>query len=367
MKLTRRALLKSTLAVPALAGAAYFNPFGMGRARAAISMARLKAEIAKHKGGSFTVSSWGGSFQEAQRKAFFAPFSKEFGIEIVEDSPPKNPKIVAMVKAGDVTWDVCDIGAYKVFGLGDGGYLEKLDYDIIDKEDILPGFALDYGIGNLSYSTVVAYRADVYTGDKPNSVTDLWDLKRFPGKRAMRNNPIENLNYALQADGVPGNQVYPLDAAKIKRALKKLDEIRDQVIWWTSGAQAPQLLANREVNMATAWNGRLDKIIAEGVPLGVVWNGAQLMGDSWVIPKGAPNKDLAMLFIAWATMPEINWRLSNYISYGPVNRKAFKYVRKDRMAMVPTSHADVQVPADYNYWGPNYNRVVGIWEEWMLG
>ena len=125
MKLTRRALLKSTLAVPALAGAAYFNPFGMGRARAAISMARLKAEIAKHKGGSFTVSSWGGSFQEAQRKAFFAPFSKEFGIEIVEDSPPKNPKIVAMVKAGNVTWDVCDIGAYKVFGLGDGGRSEE--------------------------------------------------------------------------------------------------------------------------------------------------------------------------------------------------------------------------------------------------
>jgi len=367
MTISRRSLLKSALALPAVAGAASLNPFLIGNAYAAYSGDQIKQALAKYKGGSFTVASWGGSFQEAQRKAFFAPFSKEFGIKIIEDGPPGNPKIVAMVKAGNVTWDVCDIGAYKPTPLGKDGYLEEFDYSIVDKTDIFPGFATKWGVGNLSYSTVLAYRNDVLTGDKPNHVKDLWDLKRFPGKRAMRDNPIENLAYALQADGVAIKDVYPLNDEKTARAFKKLDEIKDQVIWWSQGAKAPQLLVTKEVVMATAWNGRLDKIIAEGVPVGIVWNGAQLMGDAWVIPKGAPNKDLAMLFVAWANLPEINWRLSDYITYGPVNYKAIKYVRKERRKLVPTTFADVQIPCDYDYWGENYNAQVDRWNEWKLG
>ena len=367
MKISRRSILKSALALPAVAGATYFNPLMMGNAYAAYSSDQIKAALAKYKGGTFTVSSWGGSFQEAQRKAFFAPFSEEFGVKIVEDGPPGNPKIVAMVKADNVTWDLCDIGAYKPTPLGREGYLEELDYSVIDKADIFPGFATKWGIGNLSYSTVLAYRTDVLTDDQPDHVKDLWDLKRFPGKRAMRDNPIENLAYALQADGVAIKDVYPLNDEKIARAYKKLDEIKNHVIWWSQGATAPQLLVTKEVVLATAWNGRLDKIIAEGVPVGFAWNGAQLMGDAWVIPKGAPNKDLAMLFIAWASLPEINWRLSDYITYGPVNYKAIENVSPARRSMVPTTYAHLQIICDYDYWGENYNAQVDVWTEWKLG
>jgi len=367
MTTSRRTILKSALALPAVAGAAYLNPLLLGNAYAAYSPDQIDEALAKHKGGSFTVSSWGGSFQEAQRKAFFTPFSEKYGIKIVEDGPPGNPKIVAMVKAGNVTWDVCDIGAYKPTPLGKDGYLEEFDYSIVDKTDIFPGFATKWGVGNLSYSTVLAYRTDVLTGDQPDHVKDLWDLERFPGKRAMRDNPIENLAYALQADGMAIDDIYPLSDGKIARAYEKLDEIKDHVIWWSQGAKAPQLLVTKEVVMATAWNGRLDKIIAEGVPIGMAWNGAQLMGDAWVIPKGAPNKDLAMLFVAWSVLPEINWRLSDYITYGPVNYKSIEYVRPERRAMVPTTYADVQIPCDYDYWGENYNTQVDRWTEWKLG
>jgi putative spermidine/putrescine transport system substrate-binding protein len=367
MTISRRRFLKTAAAVPVLAGAAYLNPWAVRGARAALSPDEIKSALAKHRGRSLTISSWGGSFQEAQRKAFFKPFSDAFGIEIVEDGPPTNPKIVAMVQANNVTWDVCDIGAYKPTPLGKDGYLEELDYSIIDKTDVFPGFATKWGIGNLSYSTVLAYRTDVLSDPQPQKVADLWDLKRFPGQRALRDNPIENLAFALEADGVPLKDIYPLDEEKIQRAFAKLDELRDNVIWWSQGAQAPQLIANKEVVMATAWNGRLDKLRDEGIPIGVVWDGAQLMGDAWVIPKGAPNVDVAMLFIAWSTTPEINWRLSEFITYGPVNYKAIKYVRPERAAMIPTSFADVQVPADYDYWGDAYNGMVDRWKEWRLG
>jgi putative spermidine/putrescine transport system substrate-binding protein len=361
MTLSRRSLIKTAAALIALSGAM------AGSASAqALTAADIDAALAKHKGESLTIASWGGSFQEAQRKAFFTPFSEKYGITIVEDGPPGNPKIVAMVKANNTTWDLVDIGAYKPTPLGRDGYLEEIDYSIVDKTDIFPGFATAWGVGNLSYSTVLAYRTDVLTEDQPTSVTDLWDLEKYPGKRAMRDNPIENLAYALQADGMAIKDIYPLTPEKIDRAYAKLDEIKNNVIWWTQGATAPQLLVTKEVVLATAWNGRLDKIKDEGVPVGLAWKGAQLMGDAWAIPKGAPNKDLAMLFIAWASLPEINWRLSEYITYGPVNYKAIKNVSEARRALVPTTFADVQIPADYDYWGTAYNDQVDRWNEWRL-
>lgn len=362
MTLNRRAFLQGTAAG---LGALALAP---GTARAAgLGLEQIKAELAKHKGRSLTVASWGGSFQEAQRKAFFAPFAEEFGIEIVEDTDPKDPKIIAMVEAGNVSWDLVDIGAYRSTPLGKAGALEEIDYGIVDKTHVFKGFAPKWGIGNLSYSEVLAYRTDVFTEKKPSSMADLWNTADFPGMRAIRDNPIATLAYALQADGVPLAEIYPLTEEKLSRAFAKLDEIKEHVIWWSAGAQAPQLLANKEAVMVTAWNGRLDVIRDEGVPLEIVWNGAQLMGDAWAIPKGAPNADLAQLFIAWASHEDINWRLSDHITYGPVNHNAIQKVNPERAALLPTTFADVQLPCDYDYWGEAYLPMLDRWKEWKLG
>lgn len=357
------------LALLVAIGAIHFNWLGgSSPALAAMTSEQIKAALAKYKGSSFTIASWGGTFQEAQRKAFFKPFSDKFGIKIIEDSPCENAKIVAMVKAKNVTWDVVDAGSYKVIPLGKAGILEELDYSIIDKRDVVPGFAQKWGIGNLSYSAILAYRTDAFPkGREPSRIADLWDVKRFPGKRAIRDTPIENLAYALEADGVPYDQIYPLTEDKIKCAYRKLDELKPHVaVWWMQGAQAPQLLTDKEVVMATAMNGRIDALIDAGLPIKVVWDGAELMGDSWLMPKGTKNRELAMLFIAWATLPENNWKLSKYISYGPVNKKAFQFVPKEKLHNIPTTFYEVQVPCDFEYWGEHFDKEFERWREWKL-
>ena len=98
----------------------------------------------------------------------------------------------------------------------------------------------------------------------------------------------------------------------------------------------------------------------------IIWNGAALQGDSWVIPKGAPNKDLAMLFIAWQSLPEVNWRTSKYISYGPVNKKSFDKVDPLYKGALPTDFVDVQVETDFSWWSQNYSRELERWNEWKL-
>ena len=58
----------------------------------------------------------------------------------------------------------------------------------------------------------------------------------------------------------------------VDRAFAKLDTIKDEVIWWEAGAQPPQLLADGEVVMTTAYNGRIfNAMIEENQPFELFW------------------------------------------------------------------------------------------------
>jgi putative spermidine/putrescine transport system substrate-binding protein len=334
-----------------------------------LTLEQVKAELEKYKGSSLVITSWGGSYQDAQRKAYYEPFEKEFGIKIIEDSPAAISKVMAMVKAKKVTWDIVDGGAYKLDDLGGNrGFLEKMDYNIIDAGDVDPFFVSEWYMSTISWCETLGYRTDIFPGDKaPTSAVDFWDVKKFPGRRAMRDNPIYNIPLALLADGVPKDKIYPLTEDKIKRAFKKLDEIKPHVnVWWTQGAQPPQLLTDKEVVMSTGWNGRIASVQKEGVPVAIIWEGAQMVSDAWYIPKGAEKKDLAMLFIAWATFPENNWRLSQYIDYGPVNTKSLKYLPKEILARMPLTHADKMIKCDFSWWSTQYVDMLDRWREWKL-
>ena len=333
-----------------------------------LTMEQVKAKLEKHRGSSLVITSWGGSYQDAQRKAYYEPFSKEFGIKIIEDSPTSISKVMAMVKAKNITWDVVDAGAYKLGDLGNRGFLEELDYSIIDSRDVDPFFHSKYYMSTISWCELLGYRTDVFPGDKaPTSAVDFWDVKKFPGRRAMRDNPIYNIPLALLADGVAKDQIYPLTEEKIQRAFKKLDEIKPHVnVWWTQGAQPPQMLTDKEVVMATGWNGRISAVSKEGAPVAVVWDGAQMVSDAWFIPKGSKNKELAMLFIAWATFPEINWPLSQHIDYGPVNSKSLKFLDEQLLARMPLTYVDKMIKCDFNWWSTQYQDMLERWREWKL-
>lgn len=356
MTLSRRRFLAGA----AGAGLAAGLPLSAARAQVADLLAGMK-------GRQLVVTTWGGSTADAFRAAYFNEFGETFGIEIIEDSPPSDARIKAMVEAGNVTIDVADKGTYTVHGLGEAGLLEEIDYSVVDASGIPESSVSKYGCGNYSWTQLLAFRTDVYTEDQPDSVTALFDVERFPGIRGMRDDPVMNLVYALLADGVPANEIYPLTEEKIARAYAKIESIKDHILWWDSGAQTQQLLSAGEVSMIGMWNGRVDNLLAEGLPIGVTWNGTQFATDSWVVPKGAPNADVAMAFIAWSSLPENNAKFSDHITYGPVNRNAFGNIKEERRAMIPSTYIDEMVICDYNWWGPNYVAQAERWKEWRLG
>ncbi len=276
---------------------------------------------------TLTVVSFGGSYQEGQSKALFQPAAKALGITVREETYTSIADLRLKVRANAVTWDVVASGSGSAARAGAEGILEKLDYKIIDTKDFLPNFASDYCVGGDVFSTVLAWNTKTYGNNGPQSWADFWDVKKFPGKRSYRKGVAGALEPALMADGVPADKVYEVLSAPggIDRAIKKIKELKPHIaVWWTSGAQHAQLMKDGEVDMITGWNGRFDVIAKDGAQVAYTFNQGLLDYDCFAIPKGAPNRDLAMKFLAEISKPQYQAEFTKYITYGPTNKKAYE-------------------------------------------
>ena len=213
------------------------------------------------QGNKLVFTSYGGSYQEGQTKAWLNPYSEKTGTQIQQDSPTDYAKIQAMVENNNVTWDVVDVG--NDYGLqSTADFLEPLDYSVINREPILEGYADEYRVASMLYANVISYNTKQVNGT-PENWADFFDLEKFPGKRTLWKNPSETLEAALLGDGVSTESLYPLN---VNRALAKLDTIKSQIVWWETGAQSQQLIADGEVVMASIWNSRIPPIVEEGGP-----------------------------------------------------------------------------------------------------
>ncbi|MGB7319126.1 MAG: ABC transporter substrate-binding protein [Planktotalea sp.] len=305
-----------------------------------------------------TVMSWGGSYTKSQVEAYHKPFTAETGIKInsVDADNPATP-IKAQVEAGNVTIDVADVEFSDAVRLCDEGLLEEIDQSMLPAapdgtpaaEDFIDGALQDCAVANIVWSTVFAYNKD-NNPTAPDSIDDFFNTADFPGKRGLRKSAKATLEMALMGDGVPAGEVYALLETDegVDRAFSVLDRIKDDIVWWEAGAQPPQLLADGEVAMSTAYNGRIfNAAISENQPLEVIWDGQILDFDLFVVPKGAPNKDAAMKFISFSTDTQRLADQASWISYGPARKSSGALVGKysdgktDMAPHMPTAAANL--------------------------
>ncbi len=281
-----------------------------------------------------TVMSFGGAYGAAQTETHVMPFAAATGFpaRMVDSDNPAAP-LKAMIEAGNVTVDAVSIEYADSMRMCDEGLLEPIDMSILADgadgtpaaEDFLPGALTECGVGTDIWATVIAIDETKFPGEQPQTMADFFDLEKFPGKRGMKKSAKSVLEMALMGDGVPAAEVYDLLSTPegLDRAFAKLDTIKKDVVWWEAGAQPQQLLADGEVNMTIAYNGRVfDAIVAEGKPFKIMWDGQIFDYQQLVVPKGAPNKDKAMEFITFATTTENFRAQAALISYGPPRKSA---------------------------------------------
>lgn len=326
-----------------------------------------------------TIVTHGGAWGETIKEAYLIPFEKETGIKVNQQFLPQLAKIRAMVKTGNVEWDVVEASdSYRV-PLERENMLEKLDYSYFDK-DTLSGFEdyqkKPYAIYCLAYSVAMVYSKDAFPKGGPKSWADFWNVKKFPGARAFRagNGGFAPIEEALLADGVSKDKLYPPD---LQRAFKKLDEIRPHVVkWWVTGSEPPQLLVDKEIVLASAYSGRIADIIAKGANVEIEYNQGNLTYESFLIPKGTKNYDSAMKLVAFMSRADRQAAMSNAYPNGAVNKYAYKFISPDKAKRLPTSPENVkkQFYRDGEYWGAidqktgktNAELQLEMWNSWVL-
>lgn len=321
-----------------------------------------------HAADSLVVADPGGPFKDGYGAAFYRPYEKEAGVEIVNIAREHQPtsQVRAIVETGNYSWDVVTITQGDHVLLSGLGMLEKLDWSNEHMQNIMPEARRDDWMGVDVYATVLCYRSDALKDKGPQSWADFWDVKGFPGRRSLRRSPIDTLEIALLADGVDPKKVYPID---YERAFKKLDEIRPHIdVWWTGGAQTSQMLESGEVDMIATWNGRAQTVIDAGKPVGIIWNQGLYSIEGWAIPKGNPKVDLGRDFIAFCADPERQAEYTKTLAYGPTNPKAYDYIPAERAKYLPTApeHFEKLILADQDWWGEHKDEAEQKFNEWLL-
>ena len=313
----------------------------------------------------------GGPFTKGFGDAYYEPFRKATGIEVVGIVSGAEPtsQIKSMVDTKTYTWDIA--GGISMTAavqlLKEGNYIEKhgLDNDPTVME-IPAEYRSEYVVGSDVYTTVLGYRTDTFKDKPPTSWRDYYDVQNFKGRRVMRKHPFDSIEIALMADGVARDNVYPCD---FDRAFKAMDRLKPSVTaWWSSGAQATQMLTTGEADMLPVWANRIQAAIDGGSPVAIMWDGNVWGLDVWAILRGGPKVEIAREFIKFASDAKRQAATVTALTNGPTNPNAYKYIDAERAKVLTTypAYKTASLGIDDTFWAANKDKAFERFNDWVL-
>ena len=321
--------------------------------------------------GEVIVRTPGGAYDDIMRKYVYEPFTQETGVKVTPVAATVS-KLLAMFKANNVELDLIDTGDGPLITLQRMGALAPIDYagwKWSKPDDVAKDYRSDTRVANFVYASVLAFNKETFpNGKNPNSWAQFWDAEKFPGPRTLADmaSGQPNLEFALLADGVAKDKIYPID---LDRAFKSLSRIRPHIRkFWDTGALSAQLLSDKEVVLGSIWNGRLQTIIDKGAPLGFAWNENMIQTQALGIFKDARNAADAQRLVDFMMQPQVQAKYSADLRYGPTNLKAFDLVKPELATIMPGGKQSRELGFIQNveWWEDNREKVNRQWARWIL-
>ncbi|MDX2265088.1 MAG: extracellular solute-binding protein [Hyphomicrobiales bacterium] len=332
---------------------------------------------------SLSVMTRPGAYGAAQKIAVLDPFeaatpSVSLIAQTYDGSYAALRDLIADGKAGDVV----DLGSNLARMACDEGLLEPIDAaavlgaDALD--DFIPEAVKPCGIGSAVWSAVVVYNRSVFARRAPASVKDLFDLKAFPGKRALPSGPKYLLEAAMLADGVEPSSVYAALSTPdgVAKAFKRLDQIKSAIVWWDKPSAGVARVGKGEAAMGLAFNGRLfEAAAANRQPIAAVWDGHIYDVNYWAALKGGSQTRVALDFIRFAAAPERMAAQARLTAYGPTRRSAVAQVgAHPQLGVTMTPHLPTApdnfkraVAVDEAWWAANGPEMQARFDAWRAG
>lgn len=312
------------------------------------------------------VNSYGGVLEASWHKAFWAPFTAATGVAVKGVAPVSFAKLKAEVQSRNFEWDLTCLGDSEFAQGVHEGLLERVDASIVPTNQLPAGMVTEFGVKSYTLGTNLVYRKDKFPNGGPRSWADFWDVNKFPGERCLFDRSFTCLAFALLADGVAVDKLYPMN---LDRAFRKMDEIKPHIkVWWTQGTQSQELIRD-EVDMISMWSARAVDLSEAGVPLELIWNGAENYSANWCVPKGNPNAKLAWQYIAIAAQAKNQAEFSKLLPYGPCNPDALALVPEAQLRLTPSwpDNARQSFKHDPEWLASHLPEIRERWSQWMTG
>ncbi|MBL9063122.1 extracellular solute-binding protein [Tabrizicola sp.] len=361
-----------------------------------VAFAALIATTGLVRADEVNVTSTGGAYQRSQEMGYGEAYEK-LGHTINWNVYSGGlGEIRTQVDSGNVIWDIVDVNSAEANTGCAEGIFEKIDLAEVTEpapdgttlDDYQVQRTNDCSVGTVVYSWGFAFNNTVFTGDQPAKVADYFDTARFPGKRGIWSSPTQAIELALMADGVAPGDVYSYleesGDVGVDRALAKLKSLHDDpnggLVFWTGGAEPPELLAKGEVVMSTGWSGRFfNAVVTENAPITQVWDGQIMDFQNFAVIKGTPNLEAAKAFLKFATATDNIAETARYIPYAPWRKSAVDKILANEpwsedgktsvgpfLSTAPDNMANY-LEMGVDYWQNHQDEVTERWTAWKAG
>ena len=332
------------------------------------------------QGDGITFTSWTGPYMRSQMLGFVRPYEEANGTRVhVEHYAGGIDEIRDQVESANVVWDVVDLTQADSLRACNEGLLENLEGirlpDGADgtgfRDDFVEGALNDCGVGVIVWATAFGYSNAAFGDDPPSTVADFFDTGKFPGRRAIRNDPTVVMEWALIADGVAPEDVYGVleTPEGVERALEVMEAIKPGLQLWDNGREPVRLLNSGDVVMTSIWATTGAVASREpGADFSIVWHGRVIELDLFGIPRGSRNKDAAIDFIRFASSSESLANMVEHLPNGPTRRSSLALVSDDVLAQLPNNPAfedEITIQSDAEWWAANHAALEEAFDAWL--
>lgn len=327
-------------------------------------------DLSKLKGdGSLVVCTWGGGYADTMQRIWFDPFTEATGISVTKTAIPDMAKLEVMERVGNVEWDLVDTEGVQMALAIEKGLLQPIDYDlifsIVPKAQIDPKVIKPYGLGSVSFSTVIAWNSDLFGAEGPQTWAEWFDTDRFKGRRALYAQPRPSFEIALMAAGVPKDKVYPID---IDAAFAALDEVKGKIdLWVEKTSQWAVLMQNGEVDLMGSSLARTLEEKKRAGRIDFTFNQSIVEQSYWTIPKSAPGGADAQKLIAWMMQPKGMLNYASALPFGVANTSIYGEIPAEMTSQLPGFPANSarNMHIDEDWWAANAAEVQTRWLDWI--
>ncbi|MBS1993068.1 MAG: spermidine/putrescine ABC transporter substrate-binding protein [Cyanobacteria bacterium SZAS LIN-3] len=274
-------------------------------------------------------------------------FERRYKIRVVQDTFASNEALLAKLQAGGTRYDVIVPSSYMVKQLKKLDILSALEHDRIKGLDnLLPRFqSTNYDPGlhvSVPYTwgtTGIGFNLDemerirgaaARTSDRAGGLELSWDIlwdRAFKGRLTMLEDAREVIGTALKMQGHSYNT---REHSLIKSATDLLKEQKQLVMCYTSD-QVIVELASGDSFLSQVYSGDCYQARRENTKLryAIPTDGCSIWTDNFCIPKTAPHREFAYLWISYMLEPDVAAACANFTHYATANEKAFKKVQPE--------------------------------------